>query len=139
MCPQSWHRHVGRTAIVGFAGTAIPAELRSLARTFDLGGVILFARNIESPEQVSELAHDVQSLGSELPLWVGVDQEGGRVARLKSPFTEWPPMAMLGRSGDERLASRFGKAVAAELKAVGVSLDFAPVLDVHTNPRNPVI
>ena len=76
------------------------------------------------------------------PLWVSVDQEGGRVARLKRPFTEWPPMATLGRvgkPGDEKLAERFAKALAAELHAVGISLDYTPVLDVHTNPKNPVI
>jgi beta-N-acetylhexosaminidase len=70
---------------------------------------------------------------------VSVDQEGGRVARLKTPFTEWPPMATLGRSGDVKLAERFARALAAELKAVGITLDYAPVLDIHTNPKNPVI
>ena len=61
------------------------------------------------------------------------------MARLKAPFTEWPPMATLGRSGDVGLAERFARALAAELKAVGVTLDYAPVLDVHTNSKNPVI
>jgi beta-N-acetylhexosaminidase len=75
----------------------------------------------------------------DVPVWVSVDQEGGRVARLKKPFTEWPPMATLGRSGDPALAERFARALAAELKAVGITLDYAPVLDVHTNPKNPVI
>ena len=75
----------------------------------------------------------------DLPPWVSVDQEGGRVARLKAPFTEWPPMATLGRSGDVALAERFARALAAELKAVGITLDYAPVLDIHTNPKNPVI
>ncbi len=70
---------------------------------------------------------------------MSVDQEGGRVARLKAPFTEWPPMATLGRSGDVKLAERFARALAAELKAVGITLDYAPVLDIHTNPKNPVI
>ncbi len=113
--------------------------MRSLARDFGLGGVILFARNIEAPEQVAELSHDLQTLATELPLWVSADQEGGRVARLKAPFTEWPPMAVLGRSGDAGLAARFAAALAAELRAVGVTLDYAPVLDIHTNPKNPVI
>jgi beta-N-acetylhexosaminidase len=72
-------------------------------------------------------------------VWVSVDQEGGRVARLKAPFTEWPPMATLGRSGDVRLAERFARALAAELRIVGITLDYAPVLDIHTNPKNPVI
>jgi beta-N-acetylhexosaminidase len=88
---------------------------------------------------VGDLSREAQSLARELPLWVGVDQEGGRVARLTSPFTVWPPMLTLGRSGDERLAGRFAVALAAELKAVGISLDFTPVLDVHSNPQNPVI
>jgi beta-N-acetylhexosaminidase len=85
------------------------------------------------------MSREAQALASELPLWVCTDQEGGRVARLKSGFTLWPPMLTLGRSGDERLAERFARALAAELKAVGISLDFTPVLDILTNPKNPVI
>jgi beta-N-acetylhexosaminidase len=115
--------------------------MRSLAREFDLGGVTFFSRlgNIESPEQVAGLAFDVKTLGREIPAWVGIDQEGGRVARLRSPFTVWPPMAVLGRSDDPALARKFAGALAAELAAVGISLDYAPVLDIHTNPKNPVI
>ena len=137
--PSAIRRAIGQLLIGSFPSTTIPAELRSLAREFGLGGVILFARNIEEPGQVAELARDLQSLGGELPLWVSVDQEGGRVARLRAPFTKWPPMATLGRSGDERLASRFAAALAAELSAVGITLDYAPVLDIHTNAKNPVI
>jgi len=132
-------RQAGQLVIAGFAGHSIPRDLRLLAREFDLGGIILFARNIEAPEQVAEVARDAQSLVKELPLWVSTDQEGGRVARLKSPFTVWPPMLTLGRSGDETLAARFARALAAELRAVGISLDYTPVLDILTNSRNPVI
>jgi len=137
--PSGIRRTIGQLLIGSFPGATIPAELRSLAREFQLGGVILFARNIEAPEQVAELSHDIQSLASETPLWVSVDQEGGRVARLRAPFTEWPPMAALGRAGDVSLASRFAAALAAELRAVGITLDYAPVLDILTNPKNPVI
>ena len=91
-------------------GTTITPEIRSLAREFQLGGIILFARNIEAPEQVAELSHDVQQLATDAPLWVSVDQEGGRVARLKAPFTEWPPMAALGRAPTPELATRFARA-----------------------------
>ena len=132
-------RHAGQLAIAGFAGHTIPDDLRALAREFDLGGVIFFSRNVESPEQVAELSHEARTLAREIPLWVSVDQEGGRVARLKAPFTVWPPMLTLGRSGDEQLAARFARALAAELKAVGITLDYTPVLDIRTNPRNPVI
>jgi beta-N-acetylhexosaminidase len=131
--------HIGQLAIAGFAGESIPADLRTIAREFDLGGIILFARNVVAPEQVAEIAREAQTLAQDLPLWVSVDQEGGRVARLKRPFTEWPPMQTLGRSGDEGLAARFARALARELKAVGVTLDYAPVLDILTNPKNPVI
>ena len=137
--PPGIRRAIGQLLIGSVPGTTIPAELRSLAREFGLGGVTLFARNIEAPEQVAELSHDLQSLATGMPLWVAVDQEGGRVARLRAPFTEWPPMAVLGRSGDPALASRFAAALAAELKAVGITLDYAPVLDIHTNPKNRVI
>ena len=136
---RDFRKHAGQLAIAGFAGPTIPQDLKRLAREFDLGGVIYFARNVESPEQVAELSREAQELAQEIPLWVSVDQEGGRVARLKTPFTVWPPMNTLGRSGDDVLAERFARALAAELKAVGISLDYTPVLDVHTNPKNPVI
>lgn len=139
MSVKEFRRHAGQLAIAGFAGHSIPAELRELAREFDLGGVIFFARNVESPEQVADLARQAQSLARELPLWVSVDQEGGRVARLKAPFTVWPPMNSLGRSGSDALAARFARALAAEMKGVGITLDYTPVLDIHTNPKNPVI
>lgn len=139
MSLRDLRQHVGQLAIVGFAGHEVPPELRAIARDFDLGGVILFARNVAAPEQVLEVALAVRELRKELPLWVSVDQEGGRVARLRDPFTVWPPMQTLGRSGDEQLARRFAQALAAELAAVGINLDYAPVLDVHTNPKNPVI
>jgi beta-N-acetylhexosaminidase len=138
--PASIRRDIGQLLIGSLPGTTVTPEMRSLARDFSLGGVTFFARNIEAAEQVAELAHDVQSLAIDgLPLWVGVDQEGGRVARLKTPFTTWPPMAVLGRSGDAGLAERFAAALAAELRAVGITLDYAPVLDIHTNPKNPII
>jgi len=137
--PTGLHRRIGQLAIVGFDGYTLPPEVASLAREFDLGGVLLFKRNVESPEQVAELALRAQDLAGDLPLWVAVDQEGGRVARLRAPLTEWPPMATLGRSGDDELAARFARALALELAVVGLSLDFAPVLDVLTNPGNPVI
>jgi beta-N-acetylhexosaminidase len=137
--PASLRREIGQLLIGSLPATTITPEMRSLVREFQLGGVTLFKRNIEAPEQVAELSHDLQSMASDLPLWVAVDQEGGRVARLRAPFTEWPPMATLGRAGDEKLAYRFAAALATELKAVGVTLYYAPVLDILTNPKNPVI
>jgi len=139
--PLATRRDLGQFLIGSIPDRTMPVEMRSLAREFDLGGVILFSRNIEAPEQVAELAADSEALGRTSPAWVSVDQEGGRVARLKEPFTRWPPMATLGRAGraGEGLAARFATALAGELRAVGITLDYAPVLDIHTNPSNPVI
>jgi beta-N-acetylhexosaminidase len=139
MSPSAFRHEIGQLLIAGFAGDTVPVELKALAREFGLGGTILFARNIVEPEQVAELCFEAARLTANVPAWVSVDQEGGRVARLKAPFTEWPPMATLGRSGDVVLAERFARALASEIRAVGITLDFAPVLDVHTNPKNPVI
>ena len=139
MSLRDLRRQAGRFVIAGFAGHTAPDDLRRLAATFDLAGVIYFARNIAEPSQIAELSREVSALAREWPFWISVDQEGGRVARLKAPFTEWPPAMTLGRSGDEALAEKFAAALAAELAAVGINLDFAPVLDVHTNPANPVI
>ena len=139
--PLATRRDIGQFLIGSMPDRTVPVEMRSLAREFDLGGVILFSRNIEAPEQVAELAAESEALGRTTPAWVSVDQEGGRVARLTEPFTKWPPMATLGRAGreGEALAARFAKALASELRAVGITLDYAPVLDIHTNPKNPVI
>ena len=96
----------------GSTATRCRTRSGSLAREFDLGGVIFFARNVETPEQVADLSRESQELAAEIPLWVSVDQEGGRVARLKRPFTEWPPMTTLGRAGRRRttqLAERFAQ------------------------------
>jgi beta-N-acetylhexosaminidase len=129
--------------LVGFDGQAVSQDLRSLLRDYGTGGVVLFARNVDTPEQVAELVREMQSVardgGHDLPLLVAVDQEGGRVARLREPWTLWPPLRAVGRAGSEELARRMGEGLATELKACGIGCDFAPVLDVDTNPRNPVI
>jgi beta-N-acetylhexosaminidase len=139
MSPRALRHQIGQLLVAGFDGAHVPVELRSLAREFSLAGLILFKRNVEDPEQVAEIARTAGALTPGLPPWVSVDQEGGRVARLKRPFTEWPPAATLGRSASADLARRFARALATELGAVGITLDFAPVLDVLTNPANPVI
>ena len=136
-------RQVGQRFMVGLEGLAASADVKALIREFGVQHVVLFARNVEGPEQLAELVRELQSTareaGHEWPLLVAVDQEGGRVARLKEPWTVWPPPRALGRTGDEEMARRMGAALAAELGACGIRLDFAPVVDVDTNPDNPVI
>jgi beta-N-acetylhexosaminidase len=127
----------GQTLIVGFDGLAAPPELLAQVRAGQVGGVILFRRNVASPAQVAEV-NAVLRAAAPTPLLTSVDQEGGRVQRLRAPLTVWPPMAAVGRHSPEQ-SEALGRALAAELAALGFTLDFAPVLDVHTNPANPII
>ncbi len=121
--------------MVDLAGTALTGEERELLRMPAVGGVILFTRNFESPEQVAALVEEIHALRTP-PLLVAVDQEGGRVQRFREGFSRLPPMARLGelyeRDPREALhaAREIGWLTAAELRAVGVDIDFAPVLDL---------
>jgi beta-N-acetylhexosaminidase len=136
-------RKVGQRFMAGFHGHTASAEIRMLIRDFGVGHVVLFARNVDEPEQVAELVRELQSIargaGHADPLLVAVDQEGGRVARMREPWTVWPPQRIVGRAGSEDLARRRGAALAAELGACGIRMDFAPVVDLDTNPKSPVI
>ena len=135
---------VGQVMIIGFEGATVDAELRHLISEYRIGGVILFARNVQSPQQVASLTNELQNIAlkSGSPgLFVAIDQEGGRVARLTEDkgFTEFPSAMALTATGDPHNAYRVASAMAAEMRAVGINVDFAPDLDVNNNPANPVI
>ncbi|MEE8409250.1 MAG: beta-N-acetylhexosaminidase [Myxococcota bacterium] len=132
-------RAAGRAVMCGFEGTSVGPELKEILREVRPAGVVLFARNVESPLQVSELGAEIKSLRADDPILLAVDQEGGRVARIREPATEWPAMRTLGAIDDADLARRVGAALGAELRAMNFDVDFAPVLDVDTNPHNSVI
>ena len=136
-------RKVGQRFMVGFNGYEASTDVKRLIREYGVGHIIYFARNIAGPEQVAELSRELQSTardaGHELPLVIGVDQEGGRVARMGPPWTVWPPLRALGNIGEEELAERMGAALAAECRSCGINCDFVPNLDVDTNPDNPII
>ncbi|MBW2269770.1 MAG: beta-N-acetylhexosaminidase [Deltaproteobacteria bacterium] len=132
--------HPGQLLSAGFEGVAAPADLLELIRRGEVGGVILFARNVESPAQLRRLLATLHAAApAELPLLVSIDQEGGRVQRLRAPWTEWPPMRRLGERDRPEETSALGAALGRELADLGIDLDFAPVVDVDTNPDNPVI
>ncbi len=134
---------LGQLLIIGIRGPSLTADEADFIVANNIGGVILFARNIESPEQVHELCTSIQALRhrtrDKLPLLIGVDQEGGRVARMKPPFTQWPPLSYLGKLDSTSVAFKFALDMGTELRAVGINLDFAPCVDILTNPKNEVI
>jgi len=141
--PTTIPEMTGQMIMAGFEGTTLTPETEDLIRNHHVGGLILFSRNYENPEQLHNLIRDLQKVAAStstgLPLFISVDQEGGRVARLTEPFTKYPPLCCLGHAQSESLAYRFGQSLAAELVDVGINMDYAPVLDVHTNPGNPII
>ena len=133
-------RRCGQLLSVGFDGTDAPADLRARVTASEVGGVMLFKPNISTPGQVAALVAALRgSAPGDAPLLVAVDQEGGLVQRLRSPLTEWPDMLSVGSAGDPARTQAVGRAIGEELAALGIGWDFAPVLDVHTNPENPVI
>ena len=135
---------VGQLMMIGFDGTTVDAELSRMVTDYHIGGVILFARNVQSPEQVASLTNELQTIALESGhpgLFIAIDQEGGRVARLTEAtgFTEFPSAMAIAATGDPENARRMAAAMAAEMRAVGINVDFAPDLDVNNNPSNPVI
>ncbi|KAI8975770.1 glycoside hydrolase superfamily [Mycotypha africana] len=127
----------------GFHGTEPTEEILDLIRNHNLGSVILFSRNIETPEQTQQLTYKLQQAAKEAghirPLLIAVDQENGVVRRLGTSGTYLPGSMALGATDDEISASEVAAATAKELLALGINWNLAPVMDVNSNPLNPVI
>jgi beta-N-acetylhexosaminidase len=131
---------VGQMIVGGFAGTALPPSFARELAAKRRGGCILFTRNLPTVPDAADLCATIlEASPRDLPPFIGVDQEGGRVVRLPAPALALPAMRELASFDDLDLAMNAGKAVGLELGAIGFNLDFAPVLDVNTQALNPVI
>jgi beta-N-acetylhexosaminidase len=124
--------------VTGFDGTSLSAATRRRLERCKPAGVVLFRRNVGSPRELARLTRELRAVLGRGGL-IAIDQEGGRVARLKPPFTIWPPMRTVGLTRDAGMARRVGRAIGRELSAAGINCNFAPVLDVDSEPENPVI
>ena len=122
---------------VGFDGYVITDDLKRLIDR-GIGAVILFRRNFQNALQVIQLCHAIKQYARRAIL-IGVDQEGGRVIRFGEPFSQTPSLRTIGKTGDIGHAKRIGEILGAELRAAHIDINFAPVMDVDTNPANPVI
>jgi beta-N-acetylhexosaminidase len=139
---SAMRRLCGQLVVGGFEGTTLPRSFAQALASGERGGAILFARNLTpDPMQCAELARSIAEAAPEAPPLVSIDQEGGRVARLKAPVLELPPMRSFGDLGTSAcaLATQAATALARQLSALGITMDFAPVLDVNTCADNPVI
>jgi beta-N-acetylhexosaminidase len=130
---------IGQMFMVGVNATELSAEERYVFDEVEIGGFILFKHNLSDPEQIVALCRSLWNLKTDHPPFIAIDEEGGRVHRLPSAFTHFPVAALIGRRNDPDLAYQLGKATAEELALVGINLNFAPVLDVNSNPQNPII
>lgn len=133
---------VGQKLAAGFEGTRVPEDFRALVKRLKVGNVILFKRNIESAGQLralcAELCALIEGETGRAP-FIALDQEGGVVSRLSADCTLTPSAMALSAGGEEEDVAAAARIIGRELSALGVNMDLAPVLDVNSNPRNPVI
>ena len=134
----SIEQKVGRLLQVGFDGLTAPAHILEWLSAGRIGGVYLFARNVASPAQVRELVAECRA-AADYPILVGIDQEGGTVARLRNVFSESPRNMALGSAGDTRLAEDVAAMLGRELAALGINWNFAPVADIAHQRENPSV
>lgn len=130
---------LGQMIMTGISGTSLKDEERDFLEKENIGGVILFSENYDNPAQLAELVNSIQQTRQEYPLFIAVDNEGGRVFRFKENFTQFPPMYEIGLADSPKLCFHIAKIMADELAACGVNVNLSPVCDIWTNPNNKVI
>lgn len=133
---------IGQMLLCGFHGTEPEGEVEKLLRGYPIGGVVYFARNVVSPEQVERLSsglQDIAQASGNVPLWVAIDQEGGMVARITQGIALMPGQMAIAAARSMQDAYEAARISGMELKSMGINMNFAPVLDVNNNANNPVI
>lgn len=144
LAAMTLEQKAGQAMCVGFDGTALSPELRSLIEELHVGGLIYFERNVASRAALARLSADLQAVAQDTrhpALLLAIDQEGGRVTRLRrsAGFSEFPSSWDVAAAGGPAAVRQVAAAMAAELREVGVNVNLAPVLDVNSNPDNPII
>lgn len=133
---------LGQKLVFGFHGTQLTEEFKALIRRYKIGNVILFLRNVESASQLRQLCSDIQTLIREetgYPAFIIIDQEGGMVSRLPEDAVDVPGAMALAATGDPENARLASEITIRQLRGLGANFNMAPVLDVNSNPANPVI
>ena len=132
---------IGQLLMAGFEGTQVSEREVFLIEDYHIGGFIFFGRNITNEEETRNLIHELKTIKSDSPvqLFIGVDEEGGPVSRLSGIYRNLPPQSSLGESGDPEIAYEYGSIQGEKLRRLGFNVNFSPVLDVDSNPNNPVI
>ncbi|MCT1398829.1 beta-N-acetylhexosaminidase [Paenibacillus sp. p3-SID867] len=132
---------IGQLVLVGIEGTTMDDTSRRLLEDYHVGGIILFKDNIENAKQSADLLNELKkaNAANPVPLWLSIDEEGGRVTRFPDEYVKLPSSGKIGRSDDLTLTKQVGGLIAQKVSGVGINMVFAPVLDIDSNPNNPVI
>lgn len=132
---------IGQMVLVGLDGTSMGANTKEMIEKYRVGGFILYKDNITGASQTVKLLNQLKAANhaKAAPLWLSIDQEGGKVSRMPAEFKQLPPAADVGRANDLDYTYQIGKALGVEVRSLGFNMDFAPVLDINSNPNNPVI
>ena len=130
---------IGQLFIVGFEGDIINDEIIDLVKNQEVGGLIYFSRNVLDSNQIITLNNEIKDIKKDIPLFISVDEEGGVVSRVPDEFLKLPSSGYIGKFDDENLSYNIGSIISKELKSLGFNMDFAPVLDIDSNPNNTVI
>lgn len=137
----SLEEKVGQLVIVGMEGTTIDNATSKMLDTYHVGGFVFFKDNMESVDQSVQLFNSLKKANQDnpIPLWMSIDEEGGRVTRLPEAFVKLPSSGQVGKSNDSGLAQEFGSQIGQRAAGFGLNMVYSPVLDVNSNPDNPVI
>ncbi|WP_010532238.1 beta-N-acetylhexosaminidase [Lentibacillus jeotgali] len=138
---MSLNEKIGQMIFSGVNGTKMTAETRSIIQKYHVGGVILYGDNITSKTQTVNFLNEMKTANADnpYPLLLGVDEEGGSVTRMPDGVKSLPSSRSIGKMNDPDVAFQAGSILGKQMKTLGFNLDFAPVLDVNSNPDNPVI
>lgn len=129
----------GKIIMCGIKGLSLEEEEKDFLQNEDIAGIILFSQNYESPRQLAELTNSIQLVRNDEPFFIAVDQEGGRVKRFKTHFTQWPSMNSVARLNSPKIIFDMHTILAAELKYCGVNWNISPCCDVLYNETTPAI
>ena len=133
---------IGQLFMVGIDGPSVDENTKKLIEKYNVGGIILFKRNIKDKDQLLGLINDIKALNSKeknIPLFFSVDEEGGRVTRLPDEITKLPSSKVIGSKKDEDFAYKVGELIGNRVSMFGFNMALTPVLDINSNPKNPVI
>jgi len=132
---------VGQLVIVGITGYETDANSRQLIDNYQVGGIVLFKHNVKNANQMLSLINSLKETNSvnKIPLFLAIDEEGGRVSRMPDEVMKIPASQRIGELNNSGLSYEIGSIIGEELTSFGLNMDFAPVLDVNSNPNNPVI